>query len=207
MDACLRVADVPDGDRSPEHEDDVLLDVVAGADSFEEYEWAGQRRIRATSLIAGGLRGAGFVTMRKGEEVDGDVDVVTDADNFGCAQYNDSDVILPSVDAEENTELRRAALAAYAGTSKPASNIDDDDEDDEAGKKEPTIGDLKRENEELRRSNMCKVCMDSYCKPLAAVTCWHVHCERCWLKSLGAKKLCPQCKVIVRPQDLRRIFL
>jgi hypothetical protein len=49
--------------------------------------------------------------------------------------------------------------------------------------------------------------MDAYTKPVASVACWHVHCESCWMRALGAKKLCPQCKVIVRAKDLRRIYL
>lgn len=31
--------------------------------------------------------------------------------------------------------------------------------------------------------------------------------QECWLRAMGAKKLCPQCKVIVTPKDLRRIYL
>ena len=54
---------------------------------------------------------------------------------------------------------------------------------------------------------MCNVCMDAYSKPGVSVACWHVHCEQCWLRALGAKKLCPQCKEIVRPRDLRRVYL
>ena len=53
----------------------------------------------------------------------------------------------------------------------------------------------------------CLICMDKYSKPLVSVQCWHVHCEECWLRTLGAKKLCPQCNMITSPSDLRRIFL
>ena len=34
-------------------------------DDFEEYEWAGQKRIRSTSLFMGGLKAAGFQTITK----------------------------------------------------------------------------------------------------------------------------------------------
>ncbi|KAM7328508.1 hypothetical protein ACRRTK_012600 [Alexandromys fortis] len=40
-----------------------------------------------------------------------------------------------------------------------------------------------------------------------SIQCWHVHCEECWLWTLGAKKLCPQCNTITVPGDLRRIYL
>ena len=35
---------------------------------FETYTWAGQTRVRATSLVEGGLRGAGFMTITRGDE-------------------------------------------------------------------------------------------------------------------------------------------
>lgn len=48
---------------------------------------------------------------------------------------------------------------------------------------------------------------DSYRKPLVSVKCWHVYCERCWLQALASKKVCPKCKDITSPSDLRKIFL
>ncbi|XP_049603488.1 E3 ubiquitin-protein ligase RNF220a isoform X1 [Syngnathus scovelli] len=48
---------------------------------------------------------------------------------------------------------------------------------------------------------------DSYTMPLTSIQCWHVHCEECWLRTLGNKKLCPQCNTITSPGDLRRVFL
>ncbi|XP_076347373.1 E3 ubiquitin-protein ligase Rnf220-like [Tachypleus tridentatus] len=53
----------------------------------------------------------------------------------------------------------------------------------------------------------CLICMEFYTKPMVSVCCWHVHCEECWLRTLGTKKLCPQCNMITSPTDLRRIYL
>jgi len=53
----------------------------------------------------------------------------------------------------------------------------------------------------------CRVCMDTYRRHVVSTACWHVHCEACWILTLAAKKLCPQCKTIVKPTDLRRIYL
>ncbi len=62
-----------------------------------------------------------------------------------------------------------------------------------------------KENKSLGQGTAtCKVCMKIYSCP---VNCWHAHCERCWLRALGEKKLCSQCKIITRPADLRRIYL
>ena len=69
------------------------------------------------------------------------------------------------------------------------------------------IAELKRENQHLRQTSLCNICLNTYSKPVVSTVCWHVHCEICWLRSLGAKKLCPQCKVIVQPKNLRKIYL
>lgn len=66
---------------------------------------------------------------------------------------------------------------------------------------------LKEKEEKYEEKHKCLICMESYKVPLTSVQCWHVHCEQCWLKTLGAKKLCPQCNMITSPSDLRRIFL
>uniref|UniRef100_A0A8C3HKA5 RING-type domain-containing protein n=1 Tax=Chrysemys picta bellii TaxID=8478 RepID=A0A8C3HKA5_CHRPI len=72
---------------------------------------------------------------------------------------------------------------------------------------------LKAQIQELRRrllrkdSYKCHICLDSYSVPLTSIQCWHIHCERCWLRTLGSKKLCPQCNAITSPADLRRVYL
>nr|XP_015204737.1 PREDICTED: E3 ubiquitin-protein ligase RNF220-like isoform X2 [Lepisosteus oculatus] len=58
-----------------------------------------------------------------------------------------------------------------------------------------------------RETYRCHVCLDSYSVPVASIQCWHIHCEDCWLRSLGSKKLCPQCNTITSPSDLRRVYL
>uniref|UniRef100_A0A8C4QB74 Ring finger protein 220 n=1 Tax=Eptatretus burgeri TaxID=7764 RepID=A0A8C4QB74_EPTBU len=53
----------------------------------------------------------------------------------------------------------------------------------------------------------CLICMEPYTVPLTSIQCWHVHCEECWMRTLGVKKLCPQCNTITSPGDLRKIYL
>lgn len=62
---------------------------------------------------------------------------------------------------------------------------------------------------EGQKNNKCKclICMDAYVDPVVSICCWHVHCEECWLRTLGARKLCPQCNMITSPSDLRRIYM
>ena len=66
---------------------------------------------------------------------------------------------------------------------------------------------IKEQDKLLSNAYKCKVCLDNYQTPLVSINCWHVLCEKCWLSALGAKKLCPQCKAITSPTDLRRIFM
>lgn len=63
------------------------------------------------------------------------------------------------------------------------------------------------ELESASKSSNCLICLENYKTPLTSIVCWHVHCEQCWLHTLGTKKLCPQCQKITTPADLRRIYL
>jgi len=149
-------------------------------EDFEEYEWAGQKRIRSTSLFKGGLKAAGFLTIKQTRE-DEVLDVIGDDDlETGTAQYNDSDLL----------RIEDEVLDSSSDTSI---------NDDNSG---PSTSSSSQHS-----SPICKICMSSYSNPLTSTTCWHVHCEKCWLLALGAKKLCPQCKAIVTPGDLRKIYL
>lgn len=59
----------------------------------------------------------------------------------------------------------------------------------------------------IKNKPKCLICLDDYKKAVVSICCWHVYCENCWLYSLGARKLCPQCNMITSPSDLRRIYL
>ena len=53
----------------------------------------------------------------------------------------------------------------------------------------------------------CNVCLSAYCTPVISVQCFHTYCEKCWLQALQSQKLCPHCRLITQPSDLRRIYL
>lgn len=59
----------------------------------------------------------------------------------------------------------------------------------------------------IRNKSKCLICMDEYRIPVVSICCWHVYCEFCWLRTLGARKLCPQCNMITSPADLRKIYM
>nr|XP_029137127.1 LOW QUALITY PROTEIN: E3 ubiquitin-protein ligase RNF220-like [Labrus bergylta] len=231
---------------------------------FEEYEWAGQKRIRATALLEGGFRGTGFATCSiKESAADSDADLDVDGDDtleYGKAQYTEADIIPCSGAGEDQGEAReREALrGAVLNGGMPSNRITPEfskwasDEmpstsNGESSKTDPstpssssssssscvprtcknseiekvteeestatTMEALKARIRELERQILrgdrykCLICMDSYTMPLTSIQCWHVHCEECWLRTLGNKKLCPQCNTITSPGDLRRVYL
>ncbi|XP_042284830.1 E3 ubiquitin-protein ligase RNF220a isoform X1 [Thunnus maccoyii] len=230
---------------------------------FEEYEWAGQKRIRATALLEGGFRGTGFATCSIKESADSDADLDVDGDDtleYGKAQYTEADIIPCSGAGEDQGEAReREALrGAVLNGGMPSNRITPEfskwasDEmpstsNGESSKTDPsalssssssssscaprtcknseiekvteeestatTMEALKARIRELEKQILrgdrykCLICMDSYTMPLTSIQCWHVHCEECWLRTLGNKKLCPQCNTITSPGDLRRVYL
>jgi len=121
------------------------------------------------------------------------------------------------VDREKNTEKPEMSSPSLPNTNSN-QNTDTDsnnnhiDENANAnGGAQLLIGSLrallKQQEKLLQKSIKCLVCLELYDTPLTSIQCWHVHCEECWLRTLGNKKLCPQCNAITSPSDLRRIYL
>lgn len=59
MEICLRRTE---GSNNSVGSDDESID-VENAESYDEYEWAGQTRIRASSMLEGGYSGAGNLLL------------------------------------------------------------------------------------------------------------------------------------------------
>lgn len=202
---CLRKSEA-NGSESDEN-----IDVE---NNFEEYEWAGQSRVRVTSFLEGSVSALGTsISMAEGDEdlnVDGD-----DCQMYGSPQYSETDVILPCEDPE-NVALRKAVTGInpkVLGDKKNNSELEFNTSIDTKGG-DPTVEVLKNRIRELQSKEQsreeiykCLICMERYHTPVTSVCCWHVHCEECWLQTLGAKKLCPQCNMITSPADLRRIYM
>ncbi|XP_077980996.1 E3 ubiquitin-protein ligase RNF220-like [Glandiceps talaboti] len=234
--ACIRKR------QSPGHDDDHM-------EVFEEYEWAGQTRIRATTMLEGGFAGSGFQVHKRKDDGDSDVDLNVDGDEsvvYGAAQYSERDVI-PCTSEEPNEEKERRALRVAVlkaerpppvnsptvdrtrwESSESAKQVGDSEKTEEQQKTENSsnnsddidvvstpedlIASLKAKVKMLEKQSKpdkykCLICMEMYHTPVVSVQCWHVHCEECWLRTLGAKKLCPQCNMITSPSDLRKIYL
>jgi len=127
--------------------------------------------------------------------VDGD-----DTVQFGQAQFSETDLVQMSTedDGDDDIPLSKVFAASKGGGLSSKSGFF-------------VVESLKLRIKDLERSvaniPQCKICLGGYNTPLVSINCWHVHCEQCWMATLGAKKLCPQCKVITCPGDLRRIYL
>ncbi|KAL4235837.1 hypothetical protein ACF0H5_004227 [Mactra antiquata] len=235
--------------------DDELEPVDVEADDtteqYEEYTWAGQTRIRASSMLDGGYAGSGFHVANSNNQVqDDDCDLNVDdddSDKYGIPQYSEVDVIPCASDEPSEDREREALRGAFLSTAdaptsltthsrlvdteiEGAYNPEDtkttttvleggghikhetiDDKDDNVGGSAGMIITALRcrlkEKDKTQVSPKCLICMESFNKPVTSTQCWHVHCEECWLRTLGAKKLCPQCNMITSPSDLRRIYL
>uniref|UniRef100_A0A663MD88 E3 ubiquitin-protein ligase RNF220 n=1 Tax=Athene cunicularia TaxID=194338 RepID=A0A663MD88_ATHCN len=208
-------------------EDDSVDIENENGNRFEEYEWCGQKRIRATTLLEGGFRGSGFIMCSGKENPDSDADLDVDGDDtleYGKPQYTEADVI-PCTgeepgEAKEREALRGAVLMPSTSNGESSkqetmqktcknSDIEKITEDSAVTTFEALKARVRELERQLSRGDRykCLICMDSYTMPLTSIQCWHVHCEECWLRTLGAKKLCPQCNTITSPGDLRRIYL
>ncbi|KAG2156328.1 hypothetical protein DEU56DRAFT_230240 [Suillus clintonianus] len=55
--------------------------------------------------------------------------------------------------------------------------------------------------------NLCRICLSQYIEPTVSTGCWHTCCRECWLRCLGATKLCPMCQRITSAAELRRVYM
>lgn len=142
---------------------------------WEVYEVAGQTRVRAMTLLEGGIQSLpnAAVNTDHDEEMEIFVDVEGDTEAvYGRTQYTEADLLNPE---------------ACSSNAKPSGLV--------SGRLSLTI--------DLR----CNICLNAYSTPVISVQCFHAYCEKCWLQALQSQKLCPQCRIITQPSDLRRVYL
>ncbi|KAJ2484219.1 hypothetical protein EV174_002601 [Coemansia sp. RSA 2320] len=241
---CFICSEVLDGDTDAvnAHIDGCLSQSAAGADASREqmmveYEWDGQRRIRATAMLEGGVVAAGLGYGSSGTHKDTDDDIDVDAEdetNFGAAQYDDSNLLYCAADSEAGGESHRHRQSnlqyeefAPPLDSDPSTSTGPPNGEltKESSQHQPAAGwqaasggssrlviealkeRIREQDRLLQSAHKCLICLELYNKPCTSINCWHVYCEQCWLHTLGTKKLCPQCQQITQPTDLRRIYL
>lgn len=221
VEACLK--------KSEEEESNELLDVDVedcDGDDLEEYEWCGQTRVRATSMLRaeGQLHALGTKVQHCEEDVDVDIEDDEEELPYGQSQYTTEDLPPPPVSESDDDDEEEESLPYLHDNRDPTQenlngsktfNTGDSNVTNgliSVSKNESVIKALKERIRELESENdtgrfTCLVCHGQYVSPLVSVVCWHVHCEQCWLHSLAAKKLCPQCSAIISPVDLRKIYI
>ena len=135
--------------RNPNEEDDEDEIDVDTLERVETYTWAGQTRVRATSLVQGGLRGQGFVTISNEDQ--GDVDIEGEADpQFGQSQYTESDLVVPMPETEAEAEdlLSRSSIQeALTGKSLSTTCSNNTQEEDPKPTKLQQMEELRAEND------------------------------------------------------------
>lgn len=165
-------------------------------EDYEEYEWAGQSRIRVNTLLSGGLAGAGFLTIQRTDETE-ELDVTGEEVELGPEQYNENSLVQASRQEDED-KLDQS----YSGSSsdipetisknsQPLSeNILPKPKQDlnKAEKLKREISRLEAVTRELQDMSTCRVCLDKYVRHVVSTACWHVHCEACWLLTLASKE-------------------
>lgn len=266
--ACLRRSNRTANGRSNSDEHSSNDDEDGGGgEEYEEYEWAGQKRIRVSSLLQGGYAAIGIgqpltnggsssSSRHNGHQIedDDDEDLNVDEDDtqiYGPEQYGENDVIPSHILNEDESDVtsymrRLITGSSTSSSSQLSSNLAINNENlninsslnshndvpvessssiECSNSSSYTVGDpstpaqyqqiidslkAKLHHYELQHvpgKYKCLICLDDYRNPAISVACWHVHCEQCWLRSLGARKLCPQCNLITTPKDLRRIYM
>ena len=53
----------------------------------------------------------------------------------------------------------------------------------------------------------CPTCHGKMSTPVLNVSCWHLKCEKCWLKAVGTKKVCSICSGPASVKELRKVHL
>lgn len=171
------------------------------------------------------------------EDTEVNIDGDDDTQVYGTSQYSERDIILLNKDDQSSSRLRDLVCGAastsnaretreennqnVANSVSPSSSPSPEKYQPELDNEKPStesdhssnqvIESLKakiREYENfIKNKPKCLICLDDFKKPVVSICCWHVHCEECWLYTLGCRKLCPQCNMITSASDLRRIYL
>ena len=205
---CLRVV-VPAGEEDEDDDEDEDVDVVDD-DGWEEYEWAGQRRVRSSSLRLARRQecSSNQVTIQRTEEEE-ELDILGDDDEDKQGGNDDQTAREPATD-EPVASLSTDHPVPVHGIALVGTQFIDDKTSSSSTKRTDERKPDSRDDLDLlseEKGEMCKICMSCFSRPLVSTSCWHVHCQTCWLRALGAARVCPQCKAPVKPDDLSRVFL
>lgn len=182
---------------------DGLVDVDVDVDGSEGNGGGEDGSIRTRVVALGSLRGTGIHMRTETLDTEDDIDVDgTDDTLFGDAQFGEEDILVLAADGrkgdmemmdsqvEDSSELDLAILAAR-----------------KTGDQLGLIAALEAKVKSTHLAPTCRICLSPYTDPTVSTGCWHTCCATCWLKCLGATKLCPLCQRITSASELRRVYL
>ncbi|XP_019867375.1 E3 ubiquitin-protein ligase RNF220 isoform X2 [Aethina tumida] len=205
------------------NDEDETVDVEGDS---ELEDWSEVQARRAAALVGTIPSSTGRTT-----EIDNEADdVIVDGDDpeehsFGPSQYTESDVVVKETKEKDGQSQVATVNSTGDVEVKVESNGQQCDSNVSTSDAEPSsriqlIEELRNRIRQLEAEGggetatstdpedyKCLICLEHYKKPVISTVCWHVHCEECWLHTLGSKKVCPQCSMITSPTDLRRIFM
>ncbi|XP_073774922.1 E3 ubiquitin-protein ligase RNF220a isoform X13 [Danio rerio] len=220
-----------DGQREGATEEDSADVEGENGTRFEEYEWCGQKRVRATTLLEGGFRE--MPSTSNGESSKQEPSSSSSSSTQRTCKNSEIEKITEDSTATtlealkarirelEKQILRGDRYKCLICMRKPTQTGADGKI--QAAERHGSAEALQLGVYCLYRGyvtgcstatagssgikKLLPLRRDSYTMPLTSIQCWHVHCEECWLRTLGNKKLCPQCNTITSPGDLRRVYL
>ncbi|XP_039626395.1 E3 ubiquitin-protein ligase RNF220-like isoform X2 [Polypterus senegalus] len=178
------------GPRPPESEED----------SMEDFEYRSPAQSSPAALLH--VKDGRLGTPHSVDSRDSELEIDSEPE-FGARVSHDDSLIKVRTSPPEtqSSEPQETRLFKWRNDGLPS------------GSEAETAENLKAQISELtamlkqKETYRCHVCLGLYNTPVASIQCWHIHCEDCWLRSLGSKKLCPQCSTITSPGDLRRVYL
>lgn len=126
IDRCLTSSEQQEQEEQQEQQLQLpQIEETASEEQWVEYEWAGQRRVRASAMMEGGYSGAGFATASKREaedDEDEDLDVEDDdAEQYGETQYTERDILVNADEDNEDAFALREMVSGGTTRSSPAS--------------------------------------------------------------------------------------
>ncbi|KAI3616579.1 ring finger protein 1 [Moniliophthora roreri] len=161
----------------------------------------------------GDVRGTGFHTRNPdSQDVDDEVDVDgDDAVLYGVSQFTETDVLPLNPEPTSSPSQRPVPLPLPPPAhSDIGIDLDAVIIQAKSTSQDPQrlINALESKIRQLKSTRLsCRICIDPYVEPTVSTGCWHTCCRECWLRCLGSTKLCPICKRITAPTDLRRVYL
>lgn len=194
----------------------------------------GDGSVRTRVITAASLRGTGIQMRIHTQDTEEDIDIDgTDDAVFGGAQFGEADILGltgDSFDAERSNHDRQGLQESTHGSTFVEGRTplqSDSQSGDTAPTTENSTGELdltilaaRSRGDHLALitaleakinttppAPTCRVCLSQYTDPTVSTGCWHTCCATCWLRCLGATKLCPMCLRITSASELRRIYL